>query len=134
MRLKTIVYSSRQCLEFTEIDLERLLARARAKNRRLGVSGVLLYCKGHFMQLLEGQEVTVERLFRTIQEDERHEDVKILAKGLISGREFCDWSMAFSRVDEIFFGHLSEARWLTGSEDLPCGHARLRAFWQDNAS
>lgn len=39
---------------FSKAELLALLAQSREKNKRLGVSGLLLYRDGYFIQLFEG--------------------------------------------------------------------------------
>ena len=43
--------------------LTELLAKARKNNQALGVSGLLLYHRGSFLQVLEGEEQVVDALF-----------------------------------------------------------------------
>jgi len=56
-----------QALPFAE-----LLTVAREKNSRLGITGMLLYKAGLFLQVLEGDSVRVRELYSKIASDERH--------------------------------------------------------------
>ena len=47
-----IVYVSSATRPFQEAELQDLLLKARENNARLGVTGMLLYIGGNFMQLL----------------------------------------------------------------------------------
>ena len=40
-----------------------ILAKAREKNARLGITGMLLYKDGNFLQLLEGEETIVRGIY-----------------------------------------------------------------------
>lgn len=92
------VYSSSAVRPFSEAELEELLRRSRESNKRLGVTGMLLYKDGRFMQALEGEESVVRTLFQKIAADPRHCDVKLLDQGFTEEREFGDWSMGFERL------------------------------------
>ena len=41
-----------------------MLTEARERNQQLGVTGLLLYKDGDFIQLLEGDKATVKALFQ----------------------------------------------------------------------
>jgi hypothetical protein len=68
------------------------------RNSARGVTGVLLYQSGSFMQVLEGEPAIVEQIFAKIQRDPRHRDVLVLLRGNIETRNFGDWSMGFVDV------------------------------------
>lgn len=54
-----LVYMSAALWRPTRSDLVTLLAKARQNNSQLGVTGMLLYHDGSFMQVLEGEEPAV---------------------------------------------------------------------------
>ena len=76
-------------------ELARLLATCERNNTAAGVSGALVYAGGSFLQVLEGDEVTVRALFGRIRRDSRHHDIILLDEGDEDEREFGEWSMAF---------------------------------------
>lgn len=81
-------------------DLVQLLSQARAKNQRLGITGLLLYDgTGTFIQALEGDKKIIEQLFDVIKDDSRHKRVNILGIHEIHERSFGDWSMGFRSLD-----------------------------------
>ncbi len=92
-----LVYFSAAVGSFSEEDLTELLAVARENNGRLGISGMLLYDAGSFIQVLEGERDAVEALFDKIERDPRHTGTRILARGEIDERAFGDWTMGFAR-------------------------------------
>ena len=107
--LVRVLYISEVSLGITTNDLERLVANARRRNRQLDLTGALLVCDGFFAQALEGQELLVEETMRKIAVDERHRDLQVLERSVITKRLFADWDMAFiddSRCDEDFRGLL----------------------------
>ena len=62
---------------------------------------MLLYKDGHFMQVLEGDEQNVLRVFADIRKDQRHKNVDTLRTEHIQHRNFPDWSMGFVNVDDL---------------------------------
>ena len=96
MALHEIVYVSLACEDMTPAQLDKLLAHARASNQKLGVTGILVYHRREFLQLIEGETDTVLGLYRRIEEDPRHQQVYKLWDGPIAERNFASWSMAFA--------------------------------------
>ena len=56
---------------------------------------MLLYARGSFMQVLEGEESAVAETMARIQADTRHHDIFELSHTPITTREFGTWSMGF---------------------------------------
>lgn len=96
----SLIYGSTASQPFTDTDLVELLKKAREKNERLDVTGCLLYHKGTFLQVLEGDETTVVDLFETIRKDNRHHEVICFLKRTIPEREFGEWRMGFIKADK----------------------------------
>lgn len=97
----TLLYLSSAVYKFSDAELIDLLAKARENNDRLGVTGMLLYHDGNFLQVLEGEEATVRPLFDTIHQDPRHQSVIKLIERPLSERQFGAWSMAFRTMDDL---------------------------------
>lgn len=99
MALCTLVYVSLANKDMSDQDLQTLLKFARVKNERLGITGMLLYRDGFFMQALEGDEDAVDSLFARIRQDSRHRDVLLIYKETSKSRAFPDWTMGFNKMD-----------------------------------
>jgi Sensors of blue-light using FAD len=99
--MNQVVYSSAALAPLSETQLTELLARARTKNERLGVSGMLLYHQGSFLQVLEGDGAVLESLFSTISADKRHQRVVALLKREVDERHFGDWRMGFASMKNL---------------------------------
>lgn len=84
-----------------EDQLLFLLNQSREKNLRLGITGMLLYKGGNFMQMLEGEKAVVLELYETIRKDDRHKMVITVMTGDIARRNFEDWSMGFCNMDKV---------------------------------
>jgi hypothetical protein len=98
MKLIQLIYVSAAKNLFNPAELRELLRLARIKNERLGVTGMLLYHEGSFLQVLEGPLSAVEPLLETINHDQRHEKVMLLLRREIEERNFADWKMGFADV------------------------------------
>jgi hypothetical protein len=83
----------------SRVELRALLKTSRANNTRDGITGMLLYKDGNFMQVLEGHEAAVRATFRRIQRDPRHRGIIELLSGDAAEREFPDFSMGFRDLD-----------------------------------
>ena len=94
-----LVYVSSASLPFSGEDLRALLVTCRKNNAELGVTGMLLYKDGNFMQVLEGDEGAVRELYARIEADARHGGEITLQQGFTEGRQFPDWSMGFRDLD-----------------------------------
>lgn len=96
-----VIYVSRAAHAFRGQDFLDLLRKARVNNARDGITGVLLYKDGEFMQGIEGEEAAVARLLERIGRDPRHTDMTILSREPIGQRRFPDWAMGFEHVDDL---------------------------------
>ena len=94
-----LIYSSTATHPFSDQELQDLLRYARDNNGQQGLTGILLYHDGHFMQLLEGEPAAVHALYQRITQDTRHTGVIKLADKAVESRSFADWSMAFRALD-----------------------------------
>ncbi len=92
-----IIYASVATRPMEEDELVSMLKHAREKNRRLGITGMLLHCDRSFIQALEGPQDRVKELFHTIRQDPRHNRLSVLFEGPIKQRSFTHWSMGFNR-------------------------------------
>ena len=109
MSLSHLIYLSNVAPWFVrmksfEAKLQALCSIARAANQRRRVTGLLLYNSGHFLQVLEGENDEVKKLFEKIRIDLRHDGVVRLAHYPIQDRVFERWDMGllnFSSQSEL---------------------------------
>ena len=90
-----LVYASKSVEYFTERDLIEILQKSRKNNKEISITGALVYNKGYFLQMLEGEQVVVEALFKKIAQDARHEKSSRFYQGKAPTRIFPDWYMGF---------------------------------------
>lgn len=103
-----IVYVSSSKGLFSEEQLVGILEKSRQKNQSLGISGVLLYCNGSIMQVLEGPEDCVKTLYNVIHQDDRHADIIVLYNYPIEKRSFSNWSMGYKTLSVSKFNGVKE--------------------------
>jgi len=107
-----IVYTSIAKQNFSAADLKKLLLAARLRNKEVGVTGMLVFHDGVFLQALEGEKRAVNEIFARIRNDRRHRDVVVLHRGPgPEQRVFGEWSMGFADF--------------TGAADILKGFVRL---------
>lgn len=99
-----VIYVSAANREWTSEELLRLLHGARQRNTALGITGMLGYNTGTFLQLLEGPPARVRGLLRRIEEDPRHGQLTVLLERPVSTRFFPDWSMGFQQIGQMIPG------------------------------
>ena len=81
-------------------DFSALLQQCRDSNNKRGITGMLLYQNGTFMQMIEGEKQVVLELYDKILKDDRHTGVHTVLTGDIEARNFEDWSMGFFNMDK----------------------------------
>ena len=88
-----LLYTSRESTPFSDAALRELIDDSNRRNAERGITGVLLYASGRFMQLMEGPAQEVRDLARRIAKDPRHRDVVFLIDQPASHRMFYGWGM-----------------------------------------
>jgi hypothetical protein len=94
-----LVYVSSAVEPFSETELERLLKKSRRNNESAGVTGMLLYKDGNFMQCLEGPKEAVQTLEARIRSDPRHRGMIVLLNEDDVQPDFGEWAMGFKKLD-----------------------------------
>jgi hypothetical protein len=103
-----ITYFSTAVESTTEHDIFDIVEFSRIKNARLGVTGVLLYVNGNIVQVLEGQQETVEGLYKSIQIDPRHTNVRTVINHPIAQRLFSRWFMGYEMLTTQQFDEVED--------------------------
>jgi hypothetical protein len=86
--LVRLIYASRANDGITHDSLTALLKQSRAKNLDCGVTGVLVFSDGVFLQVLEGGRDSVSKLYNRITQDVGTRDVVLLGYEEIEERRF----------------------------------------------
>jgi hypothetical protein len=87
------MYASRAVAATDQDSLLAILRKSKVNNPVLGITGVLCYSEGIFLQVLEGGRSAVNRLYNQIAADPRHTQVELLHYEEIGERRFAGWSM-----------------------------------------
>ena len=90
-----IIYFSSATKPLKEEEINLLLVKAHHYNFEKGITGVLLYLEGDFLQVLEGRKIDVDNLFHKIKKDSRHKLIITIFDQEIKKRQFLEWSMGF---------------------------------------
>jgi hypothetical protein len=98
--LVRLLYASR-AIDPASAEIEQILAQSRQGNPGLGITGILCYGGGIFLQAIEGGRGAVSDLYGHIQRDQRHKDVVLLHYEEISERRFSGWTMGQVNMSKI---------------------------------
>jgi hypothetical protein len=91
--LVRLLYASRASSPTDASVYDSILEQSRARNPKLGITGILCYSENLFIQVLEGGRDEVCELYNTIVRDGRHQHVRILSFEEIRERRFGSWTM-----------------------------------------
>jgi Sensors of blue-light using FAD len=91
--LVRLMYASRAVPAVDHEELISILRKSKTNNPAVGVTGVLCFSGGIFLQVLEGGRSAVNKLYNRIAADSRHTDVELLVYEEIGERRFAGWSM-----------------------------------------
>ena len=90
--LVRLLYASR-AVDTDSAAIDDILRHCRQVNPTAGITGILCYGGGIFLQALEGGREAVNTLYGHIIKDKRHRDVVLLVYEEISERRFGGWTM-----------------------------------------
>ncbi|CAD5371799.1 BLUF domain-containing protein [Rubrivivax sp. A210] len=109
--LVRLLYASRAAEGVGAEELLAILRQSKVHNPEQGVTGVLCWSEGIFLQVLEGGRSVVNRLYNRIAADPRHTQVELLSYEEIVERRFAGWAMG-----EVNLARLNPALLLKYSE------------------
>jgi hypothetical protein len=98
--LVRLLYASR-AVDTSPAAIESILAQSRQHNPVTGITGILCYGGGIFLQAIEGGRQPVSDLFGHIQKDPRHKDVALLHYEEIFERRFGGWTMGQVNLSKL---------------------------------
>jgi hypothetical protein len=99
--LVRLLYASRSAEPDSSEFTEAILAQSRSHNPSCGITGILCYGGGIFLQALEGGRTEVSELYGHIQKDPRHKDVVLLHYAEITERRYSGWTMGQVNVAKL---------------------------------
>lgn len=81
--------------------IEAILVQSRQHNPGCGITGVLCYGGGIFLQAIEGGRSAVNTLYGQLLRDPRHQQVELLHYEEITERRFGGWTMGQVNLSKI---------------------------------
>ncbi|HEY9191749.1 MAG TPA: BLUF domain-containing protein [Methyloversatilis sp.] len=134
--LQAVVYVSTASRLMAVPQLESLQIESGDLNLESGVTGVLLYSDGVFMQHFEGTAAAMQATYERIRGSRRHKGIVELLNERVARRSFPDWQMGFAQPAHSELLAMSTARWrrvvseVQDSSALPLGLMLLQGFWK----
>jgi Sensors of blue-light using FAD len=112
--LCNFLYCSHATAQMNDSELPRILEKSKTNNADQGITGLLVYGGGMFLQWLEGPRDKVEALMGRLEQDPRHETiVRLQVLDGLKERLYPTWAMrsvAPGDIHEILIDCLSRAR------------------------
>ena len=103
-----LIYYSTASPDLSTNDILNILENSRDFNSKNEITGCLLYHNNKFVQLIEGEEEAVKKLYAKIESDKRHSNLIIVIQDNIAGRSFKNWSMAYYKPTNAAAENVSE--------------------------
>ena len=99
--LVRLLYASKLANSNQNNAIDSILAQSRKHNPDLGITGILVYGEGIFLQAIEGGRQQVSELYNLIARDPRHEQVVLLHFEEITQRRFGSWTMGQVNIAKV---------------------------------
>ncbi|MEM5517293.1 BLUF domain-containing protein [Henriciella sp. AS95] len=108
--MQRLIYTSSARHNLKAPHITDILTTSRENNRKAGVTGLLIYHEGTFLQVLEGDKAVLDALYARIRRDWRHSDCKMLLNECVTGRAFAGWSMLYRLGEDMDARHVRQLR------------------------
>lgn len=125
--MRQLLYASNTQRYADQAFLEDILSVSRRNNVRSGITGMLLYLEGGFMQVLEGEDAAVTQTYTRICRDKRHWNTTVLLDRE-APRAFAEWSMGFEKPEIIGEGMFALTRDAIDGKLKPGAPAEIMAL------
>jgi hypothetical protein len=113
--MRCIAYISLESRRLDRSDILDILRVSRERNAASGITGVLMYYDGVFLQIIEGDDDNVDALLERLRRDRRHRDLRVMLDESCAVRHFPDWAMALLDLPSL----PPDDRWLCRHLDRP---------------
>lgn len=125
--LLELTYVSEPAESMSFLGLMRLLYHSYENNQAQGITGALIYENDRFGQVIQGGEAAIQALWKKIQKDGRHKNVRLIDSKILTDRTFSKWTMVFQGREEIA-NALPEVKGAIEDVAFPIGHPLLIAL------
>ena len=95
------LYASRLSAPVNDAMLDDILRQSRRNNQKCGITGMLCFANGTFVQALEGGRTEVSQLLGRIFADKRHKELQLLMFEEIVQRSFGSWTMGQVNIGAV---------------------------------
>jgi len=103
---KSLIYVSKAEDDVEYDEILDILTHSWKYNHNSYISGMLLYDNRHFMQIIQGPILTIDKLYARIENDSRHTDIKLIGEELLHERDCSGWGIGFydnQEAADIFY-------------------------------
>lgn len=97
--IRRYMYVSTAVADFSDDELTLLAEGAATRNTEKGITGILLYKGGSFLQVIEGPVRAMDELIGKINADDRHTFIEVLLNERASRRYFHNWEMRLCNLE-----------------------------------
>lgn len=98
--LRETLYSSVLAPQQSATIVGQIVSRARGRNEREGITGLLVFDGMRFCQHFEGPAEKMAALMQRIERDPRHTDIQILYTGTPAQRRYLGFEMGLAQVED----------------------------------
>ncbi len=98
--LVRLLYASR-AVDPSPEAIDAIMSQSRQHNPGCGITGILCYGGGIFLQAIEGGRSAVNDLYGHILRDPRHQNVELMLYEEIAERRFGGWTMGRVNLTKV---------------------------------
>ena len=99
--LVRLIYVSYSNNNMSDQDIQDILEKSQANNKKVKIGGVLIYSDRYFFQCLEGEREEINQTYLRIAKDSRHTKCVVIAYSQINSRLFPTWSMEYVALNGL---------------------------------
>jgi len=99
MALYRLIYVSQAISGLEYPDFIQILQRSEFNNKKVGITGMLVFGDSMFLQVLEGSRRLVSQTYNRILLDKRHVNAELIDFSEIDHRSFSVWSMKLVQLN-----------------------------------
>ena len=96
-----IAYVSNATTMLDDKELSAIERISQINNHKFAITGILVYGDNRFLQFIEGPEFNIRKLMSLLCMDARHHSLDILRREFIPRRQFVNWHMRLTNLNEI---------------------------------
>lgn len=113
--MKTFTYCSKASIGTDFKSVLDILTISTMINKQNNISGMLVFDGFNFLQYIEGDEVSINKLKNNLLNDSRHQDIVIIDESFSDQRIFPEWGMGYVNNQESIKNILES---ITGSREF----------------